>query len=373
MIELYEFAKTEQEMSKKHNFSAGPCILPQEVFQEASEALKDYNGVGLSIIEMSHRSPEFVAVMEEARSLVKEVLNVPDGYTVLFLQGGASTGFLTTAYNMMRSNKKGAYIDTGAWAKKAVKEGNFMGTAEVVASSEDRNYCYIPKDVSVPGDADYLHFTSNNTIFGTQFKDFPTGAPLVCDMSSDIFSRAIDVSMFDIIYAGAQKNLGPAGTTLYIVKDSVLGASSVQIPTMLDLKTHADKDSMFNTPPCFAVYVSMLTLRWLKNNGGMSWMENHNNEKAQLMYNEIDSNPMFEGTADEADRSNMNVTFVMKDEEHKEEFDRMWNEAGISGIKGHRSVGGYRASIYNAMPKASIQTLTDIMKEFANKYATQGV
>lgn len=361
-------------MSSKHNFSAGPCILPQEVFQEASEAVKNFNNTGLSIIEMSHRSPEFVAVMEEARALVKEVLSVPDNYTVLFLQGGASTGFLTTAYNMMRANKKAGFIETGAWAKKAVKEANFMGSAEVVASSADRNYCYIPKGFDIPADLDYMHLTSNNTIFGTQFKEFPaTNIPLVCDMSSDIFSKPVDVTRFDIIYAGAQKNLGPAGTTLYIVKNDVFGASSVEIPTMLNLKTHADKDSMFNTPPCFAVYVSMLTLRWLKNNGGLSWMTQRNEEKAQLLYTEIDNNPLFTGTADKEDRSNMNVTFIMTDETHKDEFDKMWNEAGISGIKGHRSVGGYRASIYNAMPVESVKLLANLMKEFANQYATAGV
>lgn len=331
--------------------------------------------MGLSLIEISHRSPEFIAVMDEARALVKEILNVPNGYTVLFLQGGASLGFLTAAYNMMREHKKGAYIVTGAWAKKASKEvANAGGTLEVVASSEDRNNCYIPKGYTIPADADYLHFTSNNTIFGTQFKEFPNSPiPMVCDMSSDIFSRAIDVSKFDIIYAGAQKNLGPAGTTVYIVKDEILGKSSVNVPTMLDLKTHAGSDSMFNTPPVFAVYVSMLMLRWVKKNGGLHWISELNQQKAGLMYNEIDSNPLFEGTADVEDRSNMNVTFVMTNETHKAEFDQMWKDAGISGIKGHRSVGGYRASIYNAMPLSSIQVLVDIMKEFANKFATAGV
>jgi len=357
-------------MSKVHNYSAGPCILPQEVFEEASKAVLNYNNTGLSILEMSHRSKEFVAVMEEARSLVKEILEVPEGYTILFLQGGASLGFLMTAYNMMGTNKKGGYISTGAWAKKALKEANFMGESVTIASSEDKNNNYIPKGYSIPSDIDYLHFTSNNTIFGTQFKEIPqTNVPLVCDMSSDIFSKKIDVSKFDIIYAGAQKNLGPAGTTLFIVKDSILGNSSVDIPTMLNFKTHAAKDSMFNTPPVFSIFTAMLTLRWLKKNGGLSWIEKRNEEKAALLYNEIDSNPMFEGTAAKEDRSSMNVTFVLTDDSKVEEFNKMWEEANISGIKGHRDVGGYRASMYNALPIESVQVLVDVMKKLALQVA----
>ncbi len=355
-------------MSKIHNFSAGPCILAPTVFEEASKAILNYNNTGLSLIEMSHRSPEFVAVMEEARNLVKEILNIPKGYTVLFLQGGASLGFLEIAYNMMREHKRGAYITTGAWATKACKEANFMGEGVVIATSDDKNNNYIPKDYSIPNDVDYLHYTSNNTIFGTQFKTIPvTDKPLVCDMSSDIFSKPIDVSKFDIIYAGAQKNLGPAGTTLFIVKDSILGQSSVEIPTMLNLKTHADKDSMFNTPPVFAVYASMLTLRWIKSLGGLTEIEKRNNAKAELLYKEIDNNSLFEGTAAKEDRSYMNVTFTLKDDSKKDQFDKMWNEANISGIKGHRSVGGYRASIYNAMPIESVQVLIDVMKALENK------
>lgn len=354
-------------MAKIHNYSAGPCILPQEVFKEASQAVLDFNG--LSILEISHRSKDFVAVMEEARELVKEVLNVPSGYTVLFLQGGASTGFLMTAYNMMRDNKKAAYVNTGAWAGKAIKEVKYAGgEAVVVASSEDKNFNYIPKGYDIPADCDYLHLTSNNTIFGTQFKSFPnSNIPVVCDMSSDIFSKAVDVSKFDLIYAGAQKNLGPAGTTVYIVKEDVLGKSSVDIPTMLNLNTHYKKDSMFNTPPVFSVYVSMLNLRWLKANGGIDWIAKVNRDKADLLYNEIDRNPLFEGTAAKEDRSDMNVTFVLKDEAHKEAFDQLWNDANISGIKGHRSVGGYRASMYNALPLESVQVLVDTMKELENK------
>lgn len=355
----------------KHNFGAGPCILPQEVFQEASKAVIDFNGIGLSILEVSHRSKEFVAVMEEAQDLVKKALNVPEGYSVVFLQGGASLGFLISAFNMMRDTKKGAYINTGAWSTKAVKEcANAGGTAIEIASSKDQNFNYIPKNVNVPSDCDYLHFTSNNTIFGTQFKEFPkSDIPVVCDMSSDIFSSKINVADFDIIYAGAQKNLGPAGATLFIVKDEILGKSSVSIPTYLDLKTHVDKDSMFNTPPVYSVYVSMLNLRHLMANGGVEAMEKANQAKADLLYAEIDANPMFEGTTAKEDRSNMNVTFVMKDETHKEAFDQLWNEAGIIGLKGHRSVGGFRASMYNALPLSSVEVLVNVMKEFANKYA----
>lgn len=351
-------------MKKIHNFSAGPCILTPSVFEEASKAVLNYNNTGLSLIEMSHRSPEFVEIMEETRELVKEILNVPSGYTVLFLQGGASLGFLKVAYNMMRENKKGGYINTGTWAKKACKEANFVGEGVVIASSEDKNNNYIPKNYKIPSNVDYLHYTSNNTIFGTQFKSIPeTDLPLVCDMSSDIFSKPIDVSKFDVIYAGAQKNLGPAGATLYIIKDSILGKSSIKIPTMLDFKTHADKGSMFNTPPVFSIYASMLTLKWIKKTGGLKKIEELNNQKAQLLYKEIDRNPLFEGTVEKEDRSYMNVTFILKDETKSEIFDKMWQEANISGIKGHRSVGGYRASIYNAMPIESVQVLIDVMQK----------
>lgn len=360
-------------MAKVHNYSAGPCILPQEVFQEASQAVLDFNGSGLSILEMSHRSKDFEAVMAEARNLALEVLNVPKGYTALYLQGGASLGFLMVAMNMFRQHKKGAYLKTGTWAAGAIKEcGNAGGEALVLASSEDRNYCYIPKNYQIPMDVDFFHYTSNNTIFGTQFHAIPNSpVPLVCDMSSDIFSRPIDASKFDLIYAGAQKNLGPAGATLYIIKEELLGKSSIKIPTMLDFNTHAAKDSMYNTPPVFSIYVSLLTLRWLKKNGGLSWMESRNRTKSELIYGEIDRNPMFKGTAEVEDRSWMNPTFVLTDETHQAEFDKMWKEAGVSGITGHRSVGGYRASMYNALPPESVQVLVDVMKEFANKYATQ--
>ena len=355
----------------KHNFGAGPCILPQEVFKQASEAVINFEGTGLSILEVSHRSKEFVAVMEEAQKLVKEALNVPSGYSVGFLQGGASLGFLISSMNMLRDSKKAAYINTGTWSKKAIKEcKNAGGTPIEIASSGDQNFNYIPKDFEVPIDCDYLHITSNNTIFGTQYKQFPKSSiPVVCDMSSDIFSRKINVADFDIIYAGAQKNLGPAGATLFIVKDEVLGNSSVDIPTYLNLKTHIDKDSMFNTPPVFSIFTSMLNLRHLIQNGGVEAMEKVNQAKADMLYAEIDSNPLFEGTTAKEDRSKMNVTFNMTDETNKEDFDTMWNEAGIVGLKGHRSVGGYRASMYNALPLSSVEVLVNIMKEFAKKFA----
>lgn len=357
-------------MSKKHNFGAGPCILPQEVFQQASAAVLDFNG--LSILEISHRSSDFIDVMEEARDLVKKALNVPNGYTVLFLQGGASLGFLISAMNMSGANKKAAYVNTGAWAKKAVKEGKNAGLdVDVIASSEDKNYNYIPKGYEISSGYDFLHLTSNNTIFGTQFKSFPNSpVPVVCDMSSDIFSRQINVADFDIIYAGAQKNLGPAGTCVYIVKESILGNSShPNIPTYLNLKTHHDKDSMFNTPPVFPIYVSMLNLKHLIANGGVAAMEKKNQSKADLLYNEIDSNPLFRGTAAKEDRSNMNATFVMDDDALAAEFTKMWTDAGIVGLKGHRDVGGFRASMYNAMDLDSVQVLVDVMKEFALKKA----
>lgn len=349
----------------KHNFGAGPCILPQGVFKEAAEAVVDFNG--LSLLEVSHRSADFVKVMEEARELVHKALNVPNDYTVLYLQGGATLGFSIAALNMMRDTKKAAYVNTGTWATGAIKEAKAVGLdVDIVGSSEDKNFSYIPKGFNVPSEADYLHFTSNNTIFGTQFKDFPkSDIPLVCDMSSDIFSKEINVADFDFIYAGAQKNLGPAGATLYIVKNDVLGKStSPFMPKYLNLKNHADKDSMMNTPPVFSVYAAMLNLRDLVANGGVKAAEDRNNAKADLIYGEIDSNPLFTGTAALEDRSNMNVTFLLKEDALKDEFDKMWNDAGIVGLKGHRSVGGYRASMYNALPLESVKVLVDVMNEF---------
>ena len=353
---------------KKHNFSAGPCILPQEVFQKASEAILNFNNIDLSLIEISHRSVDFVAVMENARSLVKELLGVPEGYSVLFLQGGANLEFLMVPYNLMKEGGKAAYLDTGTWANKAIKEANLLGETIVVESSKDNNYNYIPKGYSIPNDTDYFHCTSNNTIFGTQMKNFPsTQSLMVCDMSSDIFSRKINIADFDLIYAGAQKNMGPAGTTLVIVKDEALGKTNRTIPTMLDYTTHIKKDSMFNTPPVFAVYVSMLTLEWLKKNGGVEWIEKINQEKADLIYGEIDRNPLFRGISAVEDRSNMNVTFLLNDTSLEDQFNQMWQAAGCNGLKGHRSVGGFRASMYNALPIESVQVLVDVMQELERK------
>jgi len=350
---------------KKHNFSAGPCILPQEVLKKASKAVLNFNNIDLSLIEISHRSADFVAVMDKATDLALELLDLKDkGYAALFLQGGASLEFLMVPYNLMKKDGKAAYLDTGAWSSKAIKEAKLLGDIEVVASSKDKNYNYIPKDFKVPSNVDYFHCTSNNTIYGTQIKKFPeTDGLLVCDMSSDIFSRKLDFSQFDLIYAGAQKNMGPAGATLVVIKDDILGNTNRQIPSMLDYQIHIDKESMFNTPPVFSVYVSMLTLEWLKDLGGIEAVEKLNNAKAELLYNEIDRNPLFEGAAAVEDRSNMNVTFLLKEETKKDQFDAMCKDAGINGIKGHRSVGGFRASIYNAMPIESIQVLVDIMQK----------
>ncbi|WP_422080342.1 3-phosphoserine/phosphohydroxythreonine transaminase [Ulvibacterium sp.] len=352
---------------KKHNFSPGPCILPQEVFLKASEAVMDFNGSGLSLIEISHRSKEFVAIMEQTRALALELLGLEGkGYQALFLQGGASLEFLMVAYNLL--DKKAGYLNTGSWSEKAIKEAKIFGEVMEVGSSKDENFNYIPKGYTVPDDLDYLHLTSNNTIFGTQVKKFPkTTVPLVCDMSSDIFSRQLDFSQFDLIYAGAQKNMGAAGTTLVVVKEDVLGKVSRKIPSMLDYQVHISKDSMFNTPPVFAVYTCMLTLEWLKNLGGIPAIEEINEKKAQLLYSEIDLNPVFEGFAKVEDRSHMNATFNLADERLKEPFDTMWKEAGINGLNGHRSVGGYRASMYNAMSLESVGILVDVMSEMERK------
>ncbi len=349
----------------KHNFGAGPCILPQDVFKQAAEAVLDFNG--LSILEVSHRHKDYVAVMDEALDLVKKALNVPEGYSVAYLQGGASLGFTIVALNMMRENKKAAYLNTGTWATGAIKEAKKVGIdVQVLASSEDKQFNYIPKNYAIPEGLDYFHYTSNNTIYGTQFHETPkTNLPLICDMSSDIFSKEINISEFDLIYAGAQKNLGPAGATLYIVKDSVLGKStSPFMPTYLDLKQHVEKESMLNTPPVFSVYVAMLNLRDLLKNGGVKAKEIENIAKGNLLYNEIDSNPLFVGNVAKEDRSNMNATFKLTDESLSDKFDAAWKGAGIVGLPGHRSVGGYRASMYNALPLSSVQVLVDVMKEF---------
>ncbi len=354
---------------KIHNYSAGPCILPPEVLEKSAEAIINFNNSGLSLIEMSHRSKDFVAVMDEARNLVLELLDLKNkGYQALFLAGGASLEFLMVPYNLMKENGKAAYLDTGTWANNAIKEAKCFGETVVVASSKSENYNHIPKDFQIPNDANYFHCTSNNTIFGTQMKSFPeVNIPLVCDMSSDIFSRVLDFSKFDLIYAGAQKNMGPAGTTLVIVKEEILNKTGRNIPSMLDYQKHIAADSMYNTPPVFSVYASLLTLQWLKKLGGIATIEKINNQKAELLYDEIDRNSLFIGTANKFDRSNMNATFLLKDENYAPIFDKMWKESGISGLSGHRSVGGYRASMYNALPIESVQVLVDVMKELENK------
>ena len=348
---------------KKHNFSAGPCILPQEVLKKASEAILNFNDDDLSLIEISHRSESFVNVIEKARSLALELLGLENkGYKALFLQGGASLEFLMVAYNLL--NKKAAYLNTGTWADKAIKEAKAFGELVEVGSSKDKKYSYIPKGYTIPEDVDYFHCTSNNTVAGTQIKEFPeSNVPLVCDMSSDIFSRQLDFEKFDLIYAGAQKNMGPAGATLVIIKEDILGKVERQIPSMLNYQIHIDKDSMFNTPSVFAVYVSMLTLEWLKDLGGIKFIEEVNNKKAALLYAEIDRNSLFKGITAKEDRSTMNATFTLTDESLSETFDTLWKAAGINGLNGHRSVGGYRASMYNALPLYSVQVLVDVMQE----------
>ncbi|MBB4077552.1 phosphoserine aminotransferase [Lewinella aquimaris] len=351
---------------KKINFSAGPAILPASVITQAAAAVEDLDGSGLSILEISHRSKAFDAVLVEAEALVRELLNVGDEYGVLFLSGGASTQFFFTAMNLLNPDETAGYLDTGSWSAKAIKEAKLFGHVNVVASSKESNYNHIPKGYTVPGDLKYLHLTSNNTIFGTQFQSFPeTDAPLVADMSSDIFSRRIPLERFGIIYAGAQKNLGPAGATLVIVRKDLLGTVERQLPSMLDYRVHIKGSSTFNTPPVYPIYVMMLTLRWIKEQGGLTAMEAHNERKAKLLYDEIDRNPKFTGTvSDDESRSLMNVTFVCTDDADTGRFLAAAEAAGCDGIKGHRSVGGFRASIYNSMPYEGVETLVNVMKEF---------
>lgn len=348
---------------KKHNFSAGPCILPQEVFQKSSEAILDFNGIGLSLLEISHRSKDFVAVMDEARAIVKRLMNLGDDYEVLYLGGGASLQFVMVPFNLLKVGGKAAYTETGTWASGAIKEAKKLGNVDIVGSSKEQNFSFIPKDYTVGAEYDYFHCTSNNTIYGTQMKSFPkVGTSLVCDMSSDIFSRVIDFSQFDLIYAGAQKNMGPAGATLVVVKKEILGKTGRDIPSYLNYQIHIDKDAMFNTPPVFPIYASLLTLQHLEKNGGIAAAEAKNNAKAKLLYDEIDRNPLFETFCKDEDRSNMNVSFKLLDESKKEAFDAAWKEAGINGLNGHRNLGGYRASMYNALPIESVQVLVDVMR-----------
>lgn len=353
---------------KAHNFSAGPGVLPKEVLQEASEACIDFGGSGLSILEVSHRGKNIIAVFDEAVSLVKRLLNLGDDFEVLFLQGGASLQFSMVPANFL--GESAAYLNTGVWATKAIKEAKYYGQVQVVASSEDKNFSYIPKSYQIPEDSDYFHFTSNNTIYGTQQRVFPSSkVPLVCDMSSDIFSHVFDASVFSLIYAGAQKNMGPAGSTMVIVRKDFLDKQKRALPSMLNYKIHAEGESMFNTPPVFPVYVSMLTLKWLEKNGGVAKAEIRNREKAELFYSELDRNSQFKGTVDVEDRSWMNANFVMSDSSKESIFKQMLKDAGISGLDGHRSVGGFRASMYNALEISSVQVLVDVMKEFEAKHA----
>jgi phosphoserine aminotransferase len=350
----------------KHNFGAGPAILPKTVMAQASQAVLELDNSGLSLLEISHRSPAFMAIMDEAQARVRSLFDLGDDYEVLFLQGGASTQFAMIPYNLLPEGKTAAYLNTGAWASKALKEAAHFGTALEVASSNDANFNYIPKSYEVPSDVQYFHYTTNNTIYGTQMKSVPSvDVPLVADMSSDIFSRKIDAKKFDLIYAGAQKNLGPAGATLVVLNKRVLGSSNRKIPTMFDYRTHAEKGSMFNTPPCFPIYVSMLSMRWIEEQGGLDAIEALNTKKADKLYAEIDRNPLFKGSAAIEDRSFMNVTFVMDDKELESQFLAFATERDCIGLKGHRSVGGFRASIYNALEEVSIDHLVGLMKEFA--------
>lgn len=357
-------------MTKVHNFSAGPGILPQEVLQQASEACINFDNMNLSLLEISHRSKNYVAVMDEARQLVKDLFEVGDEYDVFYLGGGASMQFAMVPYNYLTDNGYAAYVNTGVWANKAIKEAKMLGNVKVLASSEDKKFTYIPKGYDIPTDADYFHITSNNTIYGTQMKSFPkTSVPMICDMSSDLFSRKVNAKDFTLIYAGAQKNMGPAGSTMVMVRKDSLGKATRKKLSMLDYAVHIKGESMYNTPPVFPVYVSMLTLRWLKQNGGVEWIEKINQQKADLLYNEIDRNSCFVGTVEKEDRSHMNVCFLPTKPEYEAEFDKLAKEYSLSGIKGHRDVGGYRASIYNAMPVESVQVLVDAMKEFEKKFA----
>lgn len=351
-----------------HNFSAGPAILPKEVLQKAAEACVDFTGSGLSLLEISHRGKNVIAIFDRAAELVKKLLNLNDDYAVIFLQGGASTQFAMVPHNFL--HQKAAYLNTGVWASRAIKEAKHYGETIVVASSEDKNFSYIPKEYAVPTDADYFHITSNNTIYGTQLHQFPKSpVPLFCDMSSDIFSHQFDASQFDLIYAGVQKNMGPAGATMVVLKKSILERIKRSMPTMMNYKIHVDGESMYNTPPVFAVYVSMLTLEWLDGMGGVAEMEKRNAAKANLFYTELDRNSMFVGTVATEDRSWMNANFVLHNPALEPVFNEMLKQAGISGLAGHRSVGGYRASMYNALPIESVRALVEVMQAFEK---TQG-
>jgi phosphoserine aminotransferase len=354
---------------KKHNFNAGPSVLPREVIEKTAQAVLDFNGSGLSILEISHRAKDFQPIVDEAIALFKELLEIPEGYSVIFLGGGASLQFCMIPFNLFE--KKAAYLNTGVWASKAMKEAKAFGETIEVASSKDANYTFVPKDYVIPTDADYFHITTNNTIYGTElFTDIDSPVPLIADMSSDIFSRPLDVSKYGMIYGGAQKNLAPAGLAFVIIKDELLGKVSRHIPSMLNYKTHIDNGSMFNTPPVLPIYSAMENLRWIKAQGGLVAIEKNNIAKADLLYNEIDRNKMFVGTAAKEDRSRMNICFVMAPEYQalEADFQKLANERGMVGIKGHRSVGGFRASTYNALPIESVQALVQCMQDFEKLY-----
>ncbi len=359
-----------KEMTKVHNFSAGPGILPAEVLKQAAEACINFDNLNLSLLEISHRSKNFEAAIEEARALVKELLGLSDNYKVLFLGGGASLQFAMVPLNLLKADGTAGYVNTGVWASKAIKEAKLIGNTQVIASSEDKKFSYIPKGYTIPSNLDYLHITSNNTIYGTQLKAFPkTTVPLVCDMSSDIFSRKVNGNDFSLIYAGAQKNMGAAGTTMVAVDETRLGKTGRKLLSMLDYQVHIKGDSMYNTPPVFAVYISLLTLKWLKSNGGVPWIEKINQQKADLLYTEIDRNALFAGTTAKEDRSHMNATFIMHKPELEPEFDKLAKQANLSGLRGHRDVGGYRASMYNALPLESVKVLVEVMQELEKKFA----
>lgn len=355
---------------QKHNFSAGPGVLPAPVPKEAAKAAANYHGIGLSLLELSHRGPEFTAVIEEANALMRELMGLPENYHVLWLTGGASTQFFMAPFNLLNENETAAYVNTGVWADKAIKEAKNFGNVNVLASSKEDNYTHIPKGYKIPKDVKYLHLTSNNTIYGTQLHKFPKSpVPIVCDMSSDFLSRPVDVSPFGLIYAGAQKNLGPAGTTVVIVREDMLGTVKRTMPAMLDYRTFVKENSLYNTPPVYPIYVCMLTLRWLKKLGGLKAIQRKNKTKAALLYQEIDANPLFKGTVATEDRSLMNICFVMQEKYAalEKEFFKETEANGMVGLKGHRSVGGFRASTYNALPKQSVQALVDLMQDFAKR------
>lgn len=356
---------------RKHIFNAGPCILPQQVLENTAKAVLDLNGIGMSIMEVSHRTKDFQAVIDEAESLMKELLGVPEGYSVLFLGGGASTQFLMVPYNLFKT--KAAYLNTGAWSKKAIKEAKAFGEVDVVASSEDAIFNYLPKNYSIPADADYFHITTNNTIYGTEIKeDMDCAIPLIADMSSDIMSRPVDVSKYAIIYGGAQKNLGPAGVTFVIIRNDILGKTGRPIPSMMNYATHIDQGSMYNTPPCINIFVVKEVLRWIKQNGGVEEMERRAIEKSEMLYNAFDASKMFmPAVPNPADRSRMNITFLMREEYKDKEalFIEYAKERGIVGIKGHRSVGGFRASCYNALEKSSVEAMLKAMEDFEGLHA----